>query len=64
MYVCPTCGRAYKSEEAVAKCMLACWRKEHPYYQSKPAPRGEDVNTREINNDIMNFFSSLQKENT
>lgn len=62
MYICPICGKGYKTEEAVAKCMLACWRKANPNHKSQPAPRGEDVNTKEANDDIMNFFSSLQKE--
>lgn len=62
MYICPTCGKGYKTEEAVAKCMLACWRKANPNHKPKPVHQSEDVYTREVNQDIVDFFSSLQKE--
>lgn len=63
MYICPICGKAFKSEEAVAKCMLACWRQANPNHHSKPAPRSEDINTRDVSDDIANFFNGLENRN-
>ena len=39
---------------------LSCWKEQHPYYQSKPAPRSENIETREVSNDIINFFNSFK----
>ena len=49
MYVCPTCSK------------LKCWKEIHPYHKSKDAPRSENIITREVSNDIMDFFNSLEK---
>lgn len=62
MYICPVCNKEFEKEEAVVKHFGKCWKEEHPYQQSKPAPRSENISTREINNDVMNFFNSLKKE--
>ena len=32
----------------------------NPNSKSKPAPRSEDINTREVNEDIENFFNSFK----
>ena len=60
MYICPICNKSFTSEEIIVKHMLKCWKEKHPYAKSKPAPRSEDINTREINDDIMNFFNSFK----
>ena len=59
MYICPTCGKQFNEEEILVKHMSKCWREKNPHLRSKPAPRSEDINTREINDDILNFFSSF-----
>ena len=61
MYICPTCKREFPTENDVVKHYLKCWKEKNPCHKSKSAPRSEDVNTREVNNDVMNFFSSFQK---
>ena len=62
MYICPTCYKEFKKEEILVKHFLKCWKEKNPYHKSKSAPHSEDVNTREVNEDIMNFFASFQKE--
>ena len=59
MYICPTCGKQFNEEEILVKHMSKCWREKNPHLRSKPAPRSEDINTREINDDILNFFNSF-----
>ena len=61
MYICPTCSKEFEKEEDLVKHFLKCWKDKNPNHQSKPAPRSEDINTREINEDVMNFFNSFQK---
>lgn len=63
MYICPICGKAFKSKEAVVKCMLSCWRQVNPNHHSKSAPRSEDINTRDVSDDIANFFNELENRN-
>lgn len=60
MYICPECNRQFNTEEALVKHYLKCWKEQNPYTQSKPAPRSEDINTREVSNDIMDFFNSFK----
>jgi hypothetical protein len=62
MYICPTCNKECETEEILVKHFLKCWKTEHPSHQSKPAPRSADINTREVDNDIMDFFNSFQQE--
>ena len=62
MYICPICKKEFNSEENVSKHYLKCWKERNPNHQAKSAPRSEDINTREINNDVLNFFNSFQKE--
>ena len=60
MYICPVCKRQFKEEQVLVKHYLSCWKKENPHLRSKPAPRSEDINTREVNEDIENFFNSFK----
>ena len=57
MYICPVCNQQFKEEQVLVKHYLSCWKKENPHLRSKPAPRSEDINTREVNEDIENFFN-------
>jgi hypothetical protein len=59
MYICPICNSQFNSEDELVKDMMKCWRDKNPSHQSKPAPRSEDVNTREINSDIVDFLNSF-----
>lgn len=59
MFVCPTCNEKFKTEQAIQKHFLQCWKTKHPYHKSKDAPRSEDIVTKEVNEDIANFFSSF-----
>ncbi len=61
MYICPICNIGFSTQEGVAKHLLNCFREQNPYYPSKPAPRSEDINTIEINDDVMNFFNSFKQ---
>ena len=60
MYICPTCNQSFNTEEVLTKHFLKCWKEQHPYHKSKPAPRSEDVNTREIKPEIADFFNSFK----
>lgn len=59
MFICPTCGKEFNNEELIRSHFLACWKEQHPYHKSKSAPRSKDVVTREVNNDIINFFKEI-----
>ena len=60
MFICPTCGKQFEMEDALVKHMSKCWRAKNPTHKSKPAPRSEDINTREDNQDILDFFNSFK----
>jgi len=60
MYVCPVCGAQFKEEQVLVKHYLSCWKKNNPHLQSKPAPRSEDINTREISSEMEDFFNSFK----
>ena len=61
MYICPTCNKKFSTEDAVVKHYLKCWREKFPCHKSKAAPHSEDINTRETNKEVLNFFNSLSK---
>ncbi len=61
MYICPTCNKAFEDADMIAKHSLGCWRDHNPNHKSKPAPRSEDITTREVDNNVLNFFALLQK---
>lgn len=61
MYICPTCGREYESDEMVAKHFLTCWKEKNNCPPSKAAPRTADIETRTVNTDMANFFAAFQK---
>ena len=61
MFICPTCNKIFTTEEKIQKHFLSCWKEQHPYYKSKEAPHSENITTREVNCEIMNFFNSFQE---
>lgn len=56
MYICPICSKECATEASAAKHLLTCWRREHPYHQSKPAPTSANIEIKKVNEDIMSFF--------
>ena len=60
MYICPTCSKEIESEEVLVKHFLKCWKEKNLCHQAKSAPRSEDINTREVSDDIANFFGSFK----
>ena len=60
MFICPTCGKQFEMEGTLVKHMSKCWREKNPNQKSKPAPRSEDINTRKVSNDILDFFNSFK----
>ena len=60
MFICPTCGKIFEKEDLLTKHFLKCWKEKNPNHKSKPAPRSEDINTREDNQEILNFFNSFK----
>lgn len=56
MYICPICEKRFVKEEKLVKHLSACWKEKNPYQVSKDAPRSQNIETRKINNDIINFF--------
>ena len=60
MYICPVCSKQCDTEDILVKHYGRCWREKNPNHKSKPAPRSEDINTREDNQDILNFFNSFK----
>ena len=60
MYICPTCEKQFNTEEILTKHFLKCWKDKNPNHRSKPAPRSEDINTKEITSEISDFFNSFK----
>lgn len=61
MYICPTCNKEIEKEDDAVKHFLRCWKEKNPHIKSKPAPCSEDINTKEVSDDVMNFFNSFGK---
>ena len=60
MYICPTCGKQFESDEILTKHFLKCWKEKNPNHKSKPAPRSADIDTREDSQEILDFFNSFK----
>ena len=60
MYICPTCKREFESEDSIRKHFLNCWKEQHPYYQSTPAPRSEDIVEVQADDNVLAFFTRLK----
>ena len=59
MFICPTCSKEFNTEELIQKHFLSCWKEQHPYHRSKDAPRSNNIETREVSDDILNFFERI-----
>lgn len=59
MFICPTCGKGFTTEKGIQKHFLSCWKQHNPVHKSKSAPHSKDIVTREVNEDVMNFFKEL-----
>lgn len=61
MFVCPVCKKQFKTEAAVAKCFMKCWKEQNPNHKSKEAPRSNDIVERQESEDTTEFFESFLK---
>ena len=61
MYICPTCFREFRTEEKIRKHFLACWKEQHSHHESASAPRGEDIEIKSGNENVLTFFEILQR---
>lgn len=61
MYVCPICNAEFNVEAHAAKHLLECWKRENPFHKSKEAPRSEDIESRQVSNEVDSFFTMLCK---
>lgn len=61
MYICQFCHKEFKDEdeELAAKHLMECWKEQHPYHRSTPAPQGNEVITANKNVEMENFFGAL-----
>ena len=59
MYICPECAKEFDTEEKIQKHFLMCWKENHSPHKGKSAPRGQDIETREVSDEIANFFKEL-----
>jgi len=59
MFICPTCGKEFHTEDLIRSHFLSCWKEQHPYHKSKDAPHSADITTREVSDGMMNFFESI-----
>ena len=57
MFICPTCNKTFDKEEVLVKHFLKCWKDKNPNHKSNSAPRSDDINTFEVNNEVANFFN-------
>ena len=60
MYICPTCGKQYDTEDILVKHYSECWREKNPTHKSKSAPRTENIEVRKDNQEILDFFNSFR----
>lgn len=62
MFICPVCKREYKTDTAVAKCFLQCWKEQNPNHKSKEAPHSDDIIVRQVSSEIENFFTQFERK--
>lgn len=60
MYICPTCNKQFTNEDILVKHFNKCWKEQNINHRPKDAPRSEDITTRTINDDVINFFNSFK----
>lgn len=62
MFICPICQKQFETEDIIVKHFLKCWKEKNPYHMSKRIPQSPDIITREISNDVLDFFAALQQK--
>lgn len=63
MYICPVCKCEFEDEKEsrMARHFLRCWKENNPNHKSNTIEPSETIETRKVNNDVMNFFKDLQE---
>lgn len=63
MYICPICKCEFEDEKEsrMARHFLKCWKENSPNHKSNTIEPSETIETRKINDDVMNFFKDLQE---
>lgn len=63
MYICPVCKCEFEDEKEsrMARHFLRCWKENNPNHKSNTIEPSETIETREVNNNVMNFFKDLQE---
>lgn len=63
MYICPVCKCEFEDEKEsrMARHFLKCWKENNPNHKSNTIEPSETIETREVNNEVMNFFKDLQE---
>lgn len=61
MFICPTCEKGFSTEQEVVKHYLSCWKKHNPVHKPTAAPRKEDIEIRDVDENTLNFFASLER---
>ena len=59
MYICPTCGKEFKTEQEIVKHFLKCWKEKNPRHKSKEAPRSAELVHKEVNPSVEDFFTKF-----
>ena len=59
MFICPTCFKKFKTEELIQKHYLKCWKEHNPNPPPSKSVASSDIVTRQVNNDIMDFFERI-----
>ena len=62
MYICPICNSGFQTEDLITKHSLKCWREHNPRHKSAPAPCKGNIEERQMNEDVQNFFASFRKD--
>lgn len=62
MYICPICCKGFEWEEIAVRHYLKCCKEKNLSHNSNSAPRSEDINTREDNDEVTNFFGQFQRK--
>lgn len=63
MYICPICKCEFEDEKEsrMSRHFLKCWKENNPNHKSKEMKPSETIETRKVNDNIMNFFNNLQE---
>lgn len=62
MYICPICNKLFENEETIIKHSLRCWKEHNLNHKSKPAPCKGNITKRQVNDNVLSFFTSFKKD--